>query len=389
MSAELPTLTALIAARLAETGGTRADLAARIGVSPVTISRWSDRLPPAATTRDLAAALDLPYAMVLASALRSGGYAETLADVLEGHTVIAAFRDPAAPDIDDEDSCAVALFADDDHARDWASVWSDLDQAKGYGPTATMSVTIGADPIPDAVAVYTSRWDAHNGITDSGPDYHLTWPDNILSTPEGALPPVDVWELADTGRVYAVDATGRDPKDTRRAVQEVIDMLNSRGQLASPSEAPAAATGVWAKLEYEYTHPRVYRSSTSAAASVPSVIGPEMAAWLRLQNAIAAAYWKQSPPISAYDEAIVAAIPNIPPPPPPPLAVPNPPSHPETADAGKPAEFTSLFGISRYPLEALKDIPYRWAGPEGSLIDSSAPEVRRRTIVISSEPEVV
>jgi len=235
MAQALDTLSELIDRHLPACGMNREQLAKTIGVSPSTLSRWSTRMPGPESIRALAAALDQPYAVVLAAALRSGGYADTTADILSGHTITLVARDPACTEADENDEQPGAVFTDPEHAQRWAHVRGELDArlgAYGHGSTAAGSVVIDGASIPAHVVVYRANWEHRTDavtVSESG----------VFAEVPSGLDPLTarVESLTDTGKVYAVSASGLDAGVAAGVVAAAVSRLREAGQLLGTEES--------------------------------------------------------------------------------------------------------------------------------------------------------
>ena len=235
MTQELDTLSELIDRHLPARGMNREQLAKTIGVSPSTLSRWSTRMPGPETIHALAVALDQPYAVVLAAALRSGGYADTTADILSGHTITLVARDPACTEADENDEQPGAVFTDPDRAQKWAHVRGELDArlgAYGHGSTATGSVVIDGALAPEHVVVYRANWEHRTDtvtVSESG----------VFAEVPSGLDPLTarVESLTDTGKVYAVSASGLDAGIATGVVADAVSHLREAGQLLGTEES--------------------------------------------------------------------------------------------------------------------------------------------------------
>ena len=191
-------------------------------------------MPGAETIRALAAALDQPYAVVLAAALRSGGYADTTADILSGHTITLVARDPACAEADENDEQPGAVFTDADQAQKWAHVRGELDARLadyGHGSTATGSVVIDGASTPEHVVVYRANWE-HRTDTVTVSELGV-----FAGTPSGLDPlTARVESLSDTGKVYAVSASGLDAGIATGVVADAVSQLREAGQLLGTEE---------------------------------------------------------------------------------------------------------------------------------------------------------
>ena len=233
MARALDNLSELIGRHLPP-GMNREHLAKTIGVSPSTLSRWSARMPGPESLRALADVLDQPYGVVLAAALRSGGYAETTADILAGHSLTLVARDPACSQADEHDDESGAVFTNPDRAERWAHVRGELDARLadyGHGSTATATVVIDGASTPQHVVVYQASWD-HRTDTVSVAESGV-----FADAPSGLDPQTaHVEALSATGKVFAVSATGTDADAARLTVGAAVSRLREDGQLLGTEE---------------------------------------------------------------------------------------------------------------------------------------------------------
>lgn len=232
MSQALDNLSELIDRHLPAQGYNREDLAKILAVSPSTLSRWSSRMPGPETVRALAAALDQPYAVVLAAALRSGGYVETTTDILAGHRLTLVARDPACAQDEDEEPGAV--FTDPEDAKRWARVREDLDMrygGYGHGQIASGTAVIDGSAIPRHVTVFRAAWEHRADrvtVEESG---------FFAEAPTGLDPhTAHVEALSDSGKVFAVSASGLDAAAARQTVEAAVSRLREEGRLLGTGE---------------------------------------------------------------------------------------------------------------------------------------------------------
>lgn len=235
MANTLDNLSELIDRHLPARGMNREDLAKTLSVSPSTLSRWSSRMPGPETVRALAAALDLPHGVVLAAALRSGGYAKTSTDILAGHSLTLVARDPACSQSSENDDEPGAVFTDPNRARRWAHVRQELDWRNadyGHGDTASAQVVIDGATTPEHVVVYRASWDHRTdtvSVSESGV---------FAEAPSGLDPKTALVDtLDDTGQVFAVTASALDPDTACKTVEGAITRLRGEGKLLSTEEA--------------------------------------------------------------------------------------------------------------------------------------------------------
>jgi transcriptional regulator with XRE-family HTH domain len=229
MVEHLDNLSELIDRHLPAQGMNREGLAKALGVSPSTLSRWSSRMPGPETVRALAAALDQPYGTVLAAALRSGGYAETTSDILAGHRLTLAARDPACSLDDESDGAPGAVFTDPERAQRWAHVREELDRRRadyGHGGVAAAPVVIDGAVTPAHVVVYRADWEHRTDavtVSESG----------VFAQAPSGLDPLTahVNALSGSGEVFAVWASGLDAAVARQTVEAVVSRLRAEGKL--------------------------------------------------------------------------------------------------------------------------------------------------------------
>ncbi|KMV15919.1 hypothetical protein ACT17_22750 [Mycolicibacterium conceptionense] len=243
MANVLDNLSELIDRHLPAKGMNREDLARALDVSPSTLSRWSSRMPGPETVRALAAALDVPHGVVLAAALRSGGYAESPADILAGHSLTLVARDPAAVDTDYSDVTGVeraasgdvpgAVFTGAERAAQWARVQGQLDWRAGYENDGVVvgEVVIDGAATPEHITVYRAIWEHRTdtiSVAESG-----VFPE----VPSGLDPETAVVDaLSDTGQVFAVASTALDAGTARRTVEGAVSRLRAEGKLLDTDE---------------------------------------------------------------------------------------------------------------------------------------------------------
>lgn len=235
MAHTLDTLSELIDRHLPALDMNREELAKTLGVSPSTLSRWSNRMPGAQTVRALAAVLDQPYGVVLAAALRSGGYAETTADILTGHSLTLVARDPTCSQAGERNNEPGAVFTDPDRASQWAHVRGQLDARRagyGHGNTAAGTVVIDHATTPNHVVVYRASWDHRTdtvSVTEAGV---------FAEVPSGLDPQTArVESLSDTGKVFAVSASGMDADFARLTVEAAVSRLRQQGRLLGTEDS--------------------------------------------------------------------------------------------------------------------------------------------------------
>lgn len=244
MANALDNLSELIDRHLPATGMNREDLAKALRVSPSTLSRWTSRMPGPETVRELAAVLNLPHGVVLAAALRSGGYAETSADILAGHSLTLVARDPAAVDTDYSGLTGVeraasgdvpgAAFTGAERAAQWARVQGQLDWRAGYGNDGVVlgEVVIDGAATPEHITVYRARWEHRTdtiSVSESG-----VFPE----VPSGLDPETAVVDaLSGTGQVFAVASSALDSGTARRTVEDAVSRLRAEGKLLDTNEA--------------------------------------------------------------------------------------------------------------------------------------------------------
>ncbi|MEB3023405.1 MULTISPECIES: helix-turn-helix domain-containing protein [Mycolicibacter] len=272
--AALDTLSELIDRHLPELGMNREDLARVLEVSPSTVSRWSTRMPGPETVRALATVLDQPYGVVLAAALRSGGYAATTADVLSGHRLTFVARDPACSQDDEDDDEPGAVFTDPERAKQWAHVREELDLRiadYGHGGTATGSAVIDGACTPAHVVVFRAAWE-HRTDTVTVSEAGV-----FAEVPSGLDPhAAQVEALSETGRVFAVSACGLDADTVRQTVEVAVSQIRADGNLLGTQESTELGLAEYL-MHSQMMHARAYREARRAEGSPASpAIDPEM-----------------------------------------------------------------------------------------------------------------
>lgn len=238
MSAIQPNLSELIDQYLRPAGIMRTELAAKLDVTPNTLSRWTDRMPPAQTVRKLADELGAPYGMVLAAALRSGGYIDNRADLLEGQVVTVVSRDPACVEVEDaNEGVAAVAFVDADEARRWAEVREDLDRVRGgygRGEVVVSEATIGEVVWPEFVKVFNAYWDHESDVIVVGEPYAV--PEVPTRLAHSGVDAVEVNELRASGKVYEANVDALDADAARAVLRAAVDRLRAEGKVLGPDE---------------------------------------------------------------------------------------------------------------------------------------------------------
>ncbi|KXO99049.1 Uncharacterised protein (plasmid) [Tsukamurella tyrosinosolvens] len=259
----------------------RAELAAQLGVTPQTLSRWTDRMPPPETVRKLAGVLGAPYSVVLAAALRSGGYVETRADLLEGQQVTVVSRDPDCAELEDaNEGVTAAAFVDEAKAQEWARVRGALDLIDGgYGTreVSVSEVTVGQVRSPEFAEVFTARWDHASDVITVGEPYVLPEVPTRLAQSEDGAGAVDVNELRSNGKVFEGRVDALDPAAARVALGAAIARLRSEGKLLGPAEA----TGLQFTDRIAHVGSRVMYDATRDSGEPAPELTPALQALLK------------------------------------------------------------------------------------------------------------
>lgn len=209
-----------------------AEFAKRMNVGRASIYRWDSTLPTPDTVRRIADALGEPYAVVLAAALRSGGYITDNSDMLAGlqvHVVSLGLGYEEGPV-----RVPVVAYAEKEYAE---KVIDDADVAYGGGYTSA-PVVIAAHP-PQPAETWFARYE-RGGANETPRDLSKCVVSHSGPIGPTAFPAINDDELTRTGAVSApsivlrngylmrVDSSAFDEAAARLVVERTLAMLRDR-----------------------------------------------------------------------------------------------------------------------------------------------------------------
>lgn len=271
----METLPDLIGQVLAARDETVTAFAARIGVNRLTVNRWKESLPAAATLRRVADDLAVPYSRVLMSALASAGYASSPADLLAGqqvHVVTNSGGDPydEAPDI-----AIAGVFTDPERAAEYVTV---ADAISDGAEIESRAVVIDSTAVPHTVEIFNTVWSSRTDAIRQSSSLAGSAPARLH---DRDVTGVEATAFTKTGEIYFLQVDSLTPEAGREALTAAVDALRRQGRLLPPGIDPHPGVAGW--MAYMVDHlqaPPSPPQSDQASSTSPSPLMQEVPATL-------------------------------------------------------------------------------------------------------------